>query len=609
MSRNIKHTAGPSSRWRSSLCSIRYIALIVFLGVILIAWGGILVEFMELKTFAFSTRIGSTTTTTTTNVNYLRQANQTPFSSEATTITTTTVNNNNNNAAAPFAVFYNVYMPSDNAAVEVAIAEVKEQIQQIRTSYAASLPNQPLNLFYNTIGNQQVFNAHNITSICSQHPNLLCHHMDHYDSGFEEVTLDKAYDYCQRDGTKSHWIIYLHNKGSYHNPGWEVPEYKLPMNQGMWRSYGTDAATHEQCLGRRHWDDTADDACNVCGLLWTPIPAWSHFPGNFFSACCSYVQKLLRPSHYQTLHQHLLKETYIPMVETGKMIAFKKFLMGGDRWSMEMWVGSHPSVHPCDVSTKPDIGYWLVKDRNTQDEFHYSLIPRKDRTMRDYVTHSEPKYDVETVLDNEKHRYKDYNLLGGMLTRFRLMYAKMPLDTSWMWSFYPDGQVWKEGLKQYGQDNVYEKVAAQYFDPISLPTPAPIMVSTVKASTVSASYDPKNCQNMMNGHCQDQGGGAWSYRKPDGTCAHTEADAPRDRGAIASLHGIFPNVTSVLDFGGGLGPYLIAFRGHAHQLVTMEPHDLEGCIFQGVTHDPTDLANTPLDRLPTNEYDLAGDDN
>lgn len=287
------------------------------------------------------------------------------------------------------------------------------------------------------------------------------------------------------------------------------------------------------------------------------------------------------------------------MLESGKMVADLRFLMGGGRWAMEMWVGSHPSIHPCDLSTKPDIGYWLVKDRDTQMEFNYSLIPRIDRSMRDYVSHSEPKYDVTSVMDDEKHRYKDFNLLGGLLTRFRLMYAEMPSDTSWMWSLYPDGQAWKEGLKQYGQDNVYEKVAAQYFNPTNPPTQA-----LVEASTIST-YDPAKCQNMVNGHCQDQGGGAWSYRNEDGSCAHTESNAPRDQGAINSLHDIFPDVKSVMDFGGGLGPYLTAFRDHAERLVTVEPFDLEGCVFQGISHNQTDVVNTPLDRLPYKEFDLV----
>ena len=128
---------------------------------------------------------------------------------------------------------------------------------------------------------------------------------------------------------------------------------------------------------------------------------------------------------------------------------------------------------------------------------------------------------------------------------------------------------------------------------------------------VPASYDPKNCSRLVNGHCDDQDGGAWTYRHDGGHWSYTEEtplvnNAPRDSEAVAGLPGIFPSVQSVMDFGGGVGVYLTGFRNKGvSRLVTVEPHPLGNCVFSGITQDTTDWINTPLSQLPSNKYDLV----
>ena len=127
------------------------------------------------------------------------------------------------------------------------------------------------------------------------------------------------------------------------------------------------------------------------------------------------------------------------------------------------------------------------------------------------------------------------------------------------------------------------------------------------ASKSSKAYDPKKCTDMtVKGHCNDKNGGAWSYKTLAGTCAHTELTAPRDRGAVAGFIHMFPDVESVLDFGGGLGPYLLSFRDKGvKDLVVMEPQPLGDCLFKGLTQDTTDLINTDLKDLPKEKFDLV----
>ena len=101
----------------------------------------------------------------------------------------------------------------------------------------------------------------------------------------------------------------------------------------------------------------------------------------------------------------------------------------------------------------------------------------------------------------------------------------------------------------------------------------------------------------VEGHCDDDGGGAWTYRRRDGSCRHSEADVPR--AGVRALPFLFPDVRSVIDFGGGPGGYLTGFRSRGvkpHDLITVEPHHLGKCLFAGVEQLTTDIFTEPVNR-------------
>jgi hypothetical protein len=135
--------------------------------------------------------------------------------------------------------------------------------------------------------------------------------------------------------------------------------------------------------------------------------------------------------------------------------------------------------------------------------------------------------------------------------------------------------------------------------------------SKVWSSTSFASaYDPRKCSNLVGGHCDDEDGGAWTYRNGLG-CTYVEQtpllnNAPKDYQAVVGLPGIFPDVQSVMDFGGGVGVYLTGFRnGGVRTLVTVEPIPLGSCLFAGIVQDSTDWINTPVSQLPSKKFDLV----
>lgn len=317
-----------------------------------------------------------------------------------------------------------------------------------------------------------------------------------------------------------------------------------------------------------------------------------------------------------------------------------------------MWVGSHPTLQPCDLSKEPDIKDWMWQDRinvsvaidaddGSDALFAFSTFPRgKERDMRTMFAHSEPQYRTE-LLDQANIRFRDYNMLGGMIVRWGLIYGSMPEGDSWFWPYYPDGLVWKEGLEKYGMGKVYDVVSEKYWDP-PMQEGKPVQpvaagerqlsltassrqrkgLSATPAISKSDAYNSTQCQNLSkDGHCNDKEGGAWNYRNTDGTCAHTESNVPKDGGAVRGLPTIFTDVDivnggGVLDFGGGPGIYLTGFRNYARttlgispeqklKLTSMEPHPLNECLFEGLTQDTTDLLHAPLSDLPSQQYDIV----
>jgi hypothetical protein len=169
----------------------------------------------------------------------------------------------------PFAIFYNVYIPLDQGeeGVKKALEIVKEQMDFIGSSYIASYDGgKPVTVFYKTIGKHGALNTTYMHHVCSERNEFVCQHVQHHHEGFEELTLQSLYEYCQHQGRADTRVVYMHNKGSFHS--------REGQNR-RWRSHMMMAVTSELCL------KPPDDSCNVCGLMFYDVWALI-FPGTYF---------------------------------------------------------------------------------------------------------------------------------------------------------------------------------------------------------------------------------------------------------------------------------------------------------------------------------------
>jgi hypothetical protein len=312
----------------------------------------------------------------------------------------------------PWVIFYNIYIPVDKDSQTNAFRVIDEQLQQIRQSYAAKHSTNTLQLYYVTIG-------HNLTDhqwIQERCNCFVCTHVRHETSGFEEVTLQPLYEYCVQQ--PEHRVIYLHSKGTFH------PSHGAER----WRRAMTEAVTSRHCL-----HDDIPSQCHVCGLTFSPV--WTPlYPGNMWVGACSHIRLLIPPRDFA---ERMTKFTdNLPLYHFHYELynASLPDHMGTERWAMEVWVTSHPTLTACDVSNPP----FFRRSPNTQLE---SAVVAPRTTIKEPVFHlSESKKQL--VLGNTTLRDSEYFLLPGLLHKYTMLYGAVPPRDSWIWSWFPDGGRW-----------------------------------------------------------------------------------------------------------------------------------------------------------------------
>lgn len=193
------------------------------------------------------------------------------------------------------------------------------------------------------------------------------------------------------------------------------------------------AITHDDCLVNHR------DQCSTCGLLLQPL--WTFFyPGNFFSARCDYVKKLQPPLFWIEASNNMTWDR--PSKFGGVMFNETISTLGATRVAMEHWIGSHPSIKPCDLSPYALISKWNYGEGKWfRWYFEFRAAPPRHPILSDWVR-IRPK-EAKRVLQDKASRVREFNLLGGRLYRWSKFYpGALPGRDSWIWSYFPDGEYW-----------------------------------------------------------------------------------------------------------------------------------------------------------------------
>ena len=196
------------------------------------------------------------------------------------------------------------------------------------------------------------------------------------------------------------------------------------------------AITDKLCIDRM-------DQCSTCGLLFQPV--WTLlYPGNFFTARCDYVQQLIAPNEFEARTDVMLARR--PKEIRGAIFGEKRDTRGEARFATEHWIGSHPSIVPCHLSTHADLTIWLDKPN----------VPLRSMTASDLPLESKwILSDIErtrTILQDKSSRVRDAYLLPGLLWKWQSFYQQYPPMDSWIWDYFPDGQEWRQRV--YSNDTL-----------------------------------------------------------------------------------------------------------------------------------------------------------
>ena len=349
---------------------------------------------------------------------------------------------------AKWTLFYHVYFPPNSTdGYRHAASIVQEQIGMLGQSFATKA-HAPI-LYYTVIGeklyNQTAF-FHNLCRI----NNLKCIPIGHYLEGQEDLTLQSVYNFCQAVPSQS--VVYLHSKGSFHAEG---PKFST---QDVWRQRLTEAATSQQCL--EALTQKEGQICETCSLLLQPLPG-IHYPGNMWGARCTHVRRLLPPNSFAKRMDKVVNAFKV-LRDTRKRLDTTFFpqmphMMGRKRFAAEHWIGSHPALlYPCDVSSKvtANMSEWLHPSEFphlSSSNFRLGMSPTfpMDYEHWDYFRYGKRG---KTVLETPALRLRDYFLLPGQLLKWVTLYGQAPPPESWIWTWFPDGQVWEEKISLYGLD-------------------------------------------------------------------------------------------------------------------------------------------------------------
>jgi hypothetical protein len=176
------------------------------------------------------------------------------------------------------------------------------------------------------------------------------------------------------------------------------------------------------------------------------------FRGNFWTADCSYVNQLVPAQDFEDRLRRI-QETAQQLQNRNQLLVNLQEDMdmnfGRGRYASEHWIGSHPSFTPCDLTHTVSLQHWFQGSRS--QDFNWSMAPVAPLKAK---WSYQPWKMVHRVVKFKPLSRREYFLLPGRILRWYALYNDVPPPSSWVWSWFPDGQFWREAVEKYGSKAV-----------------------------------------------------------------------------------------------------------------------------------------------------------
>lgn len=345
------------------------------------------------------------------------------------------------------AIFYDAFIPVTTSDSDLT-AQLKAVLEQVGI-VSASLPADHFgstSIFLSTYGHT----ALEKTNLCSHAPGLECKRLSFHESErLRGETLWHVHSYCRKYPDRR--VVYLQNV----IPGAHVADEVHMMRLIL---HITKSVTSKVCLD----EVKRPDSCNLCGLVFYTIPAFMMI-GNMWASSCSYINQLLPPEEFIQRMRTVIKKALVQKLWTRinfGILEERLDRLGLDGYAMEHWVGSNPFLLPCEA-TDQKLEFWMEESRDVI-EFKLSLGAHHFNAPFDHNVRHE--HAVEMVRMQDSLRMREYYFLAGNLLKWHLLYGNAPPKSSlWVWTFFPDGAKWLDGVVKYGSQ-VVQIMTSQYAD-------------------------------------------------------------------------------------------------------------------------------------------------
>lgn len=268
------------------------------------------------------------------------------------------------------------------------------------------------------------------------------------DDPVSDACHDKSNDItCRKLGkklsSKAHGETFQH----LHNFCHANPSLSVTHLRNQWPQMEEDDIHAYTAAVTSHVYEGSSEICNVRGMEFNPLP-FHRFTGNMFSAECDYVRKLLPPRKFETDMNDIAGETLLSLLSnmfTTELYPFTPKILGMRQHWVEHWIGSHPDFQPCDTSptTGSTTGTW---------NFFWAKAPRGSSAPNQLMSPEKEKQ----VLQTPDVVLREYYFLAGKIYCWYKLYDKAPSWDSWVWEYYPQGEMWRFGNSLLGSGVVEE---------------------------------------------------------------------------------------------------------------------------------------------------------
>lgn len=275
----------------------------------------------------------------------------------------------NEDAGLTIPVFYNLYTSRTNRSEVQRVRNlVSEQLTALRPEHSP--------VYIHSIGRRlRITNTTLLT---------------HQKEGSEMITLHSLWKFCKTNRDRK--VVYLHSKGSFH----------AKRDNDLLRNFMTLGALSKECAN-------LPSSCNVCSSRFSPFPH-PHPPGNMFLARCDYVAKLIDPAEFPQ------RMNDVPGVHNETV----EWKYGSGRFSSEHWIGSAPSMKPCDLYT------------SARYTWGYDGLPETVDVVHDFELQPAPRFHMAAFRMRKKIGYWATRL--HRIEEYRVLYNETPDESWWGWN-------------------------------------------------------------------------------------------------------------------------------------------------------------------------------